>query len=204
MERRPSMGDLQRNRELHELLDQIEVPDESLSEMSISGRSVYEPDANIYQQTSPGRQIEDFFDSSINSTIAHTSQLENARTLNFDESRVDSNNSQPQSRAFTPKQISKMMNWSKTHITQAEGLFPQVSAPSMSIEQDIDFWDQSQNDTSMPANFMRPHSSIEFGEKHRTSIKRSDSVHGLPALDLPTHIEDEEVLTFSPGKNENN
>lgn len=28
-----------------------------------------------------------------------------------------------------------MMNWSKTHVSSTEGLFPQVSAPSMSLDE---------------------------------------------------------------------
>ncbi|CAG9327575.1 unnamed protein product [Blepharisma stoltei] len=207
MERKPSVGDLQRNRELHELIDQIEVPEGSFSDMSselISGRSAYDHDSSAYKdmQTSPERPpIEDFFESSMNSTINQNTDIEHPRHLNFDESRPESSCSQPQSRAFTPKQISKMMNWSRAHITQTEGLFPQVSAPSMSIDQDLDFWDQSQNDSSMPPALVRPHSSIEKIDIAIPSSRRPGSSHGLPVLDYPTHDENE-ALTFSPGNHD--
>ena len=130
------LGDPEREKEIHHLLDQIQVPDESLSDVSsdlILGRSTYEPESQVFIRggNSPWRHHEDFFENSINSTIAHTSPLSN---INLGEdSKLDSSLSQ----GFTPRQVSRMMDWSKNHITPAEGLFPQVSAPSMSIEGDI-------------------------------------------------------------------
>ena len=136
MEPYPYLGDLQREKEIHHLLDQIQVPDESLSDVSsdiILGRSTYEPESQVFMRgaNSPGRHHEDFFENSINSTIAHTSPLSNAHL--GEESKLESSLSQ----SFTPQQVSRMMDWSKNHITPADGLFPQVSAPSMSIEGDM-------------------------------------------------------------------
>lgn len=197
MEPHPYLGDPQREKEIHHLLDQIQVPDESLSDLSsdlILGRSNYDPESQVYIRgaVSPGRHHEDFFENSINSTIAHTSPLSNMH-LNED-SKLDSS----LSRAFTPQQVSRMMDWSKNHITPAEGLFPQVSAPSMSIEGDI--WESSPQETPLPTMIMRSNSS----EKSQNYSKKS--FHDLPILDLPTHEEkpSREVITFSPNNAEAN
>ncbi|OMJ95827.1 hypothetical protein SteCoe_725 [Stentor coeruleus] len=198
MEQHAYLGDPQREKEIHHLLDQIAVPDESLSDVSsdiIPGRSIYDPESQVFIRgnQSPGRHHEDFFENSINSTIAHTSPLSN---LNMNEdSKMDSSLSQ----AFTPQQVSRMTDWSKNHITPAEGLFPQVSAPSMSIEGDM--WDTSPRDTPQPTVIMRSHSSIDRSHNHSKK-----SIHNLPVLDLPTHEDkpSREVITFSPNNAEAN
>ncbi|CAG9316613.1 unnamed protein product [Blepharisma stoltei] len=201
---RQRTGDIQRNREIHDLLDQIEVPEESMSDLSsmVSGRSNYEPESQVYARTpnSPPRQLEEYFDNSINSSIAlHTSPIDNVKLPFEEESRDNSNYSQHHSQAFTSQQVSRMMDWSKSHITPTEGIFPQVSAPSMSIDQDQDMWDESAADSSM-VQHMRSRTSFEKEQK------RSDSSHGLPVLDLPTHEEmpSREVITFSPGNQDQN
>ena len=200
MEPHAYLGDPQREREIHHLLDQIQVPDESLSDVSsdiMLGRSTYEPDSQLYLRgaSSPGRHHEDFFENSINSTIAHTSPLSNIN-LNED-SKLDSSHSQ----AFTPQQVSRMMDWSKNHITQAEGLFPQVSAPSMSIEGDM--WESSPQETPLPTMILRSHSHSSIDRSQNHSKK---SLSNLPVLDLPTHEEkpSREVITFSPNNAEAN
>lgn len=196
MDQHAYLGDPQREREIRHLLDQIQVPDESLSDVSSDniGRSTFEPESHIFARglNSPGRHHEDFFENSINSTIAHTSPLSNLH-LNED-SKIDSSMSQ----SFTPHQVSRMMDWSKNHITQAEGIFPQVSAPSMSIEGDI--WDSPQ-DTPQPTLILRSYSSAD-----RTNNQSKKSISNLPILDLPTHEEkpSREVITFSPNNAEAN
>lgn len=144
MAQRQSIGDIQRNREIHDLLDQIEVPEESMSDLSsdlISARSTYEPESQGYSRNpiSPSRPLDEYFNNSMNSSIAHTSPIDNVK-LNFaEESPDESNHSQQHSQAFTSQQVSRMMDWSKNHITATEGLFPQVSAPSMCIDPEVDF-----------------------------------------------------------------
>ena len=196
MDQHAYLGDPRREFEIHRLLDQIAVPDESISDASsdiMLGRSTYEPESQVFHRgmQSPGRHHEDFFENSINSTIAHTSPLSNMH-LNED-SKMDSSLSQN----YTRNQESRIMDWSKNHITPAEGIFPQVSAPSMSIEGDI--WDSPQ-ETPQHTVILRSHSSLGT---HNQSKK---SISNLPVLDLPTHEEkpSREVITFSPNNAEAN
>ncbi|OMJ92316.1 hypothetical protein SteCoe_4979 [Stentor coeruleus] len=191
------LGDPQREKEIHHLLDQIAVPDESMSDLSsdiILGHSAYDHESQAFVRAShsPGRHHEDFFENSINSTIAHTSPLSNANP-NLEDSKIDSSLSQP----YTPQQVSRMMDWPKNHINHAEGLFPQVSAPSMSIEGDM--WESSPRNTPQPTMIMKSHSSAD---KSNNYVKKS--IQNLPVLDLPTHEDkpSREGITFSPNNAE--
>ena len=166
MDSNSNPGDVQRTRELHELLDQIQVPEDTLSDISAE----YQTDNSYMQsftrhvQVSPDQQ-EDFFTNSINSEFSPKNQR-----------NQDSGFQTETSQAFTPEQVSSMLDWAKTHVTPAEGLFPQILAPSMTLDE------FEESFSGAFKNFQAP-------------VKRSGS--SLPAFD--THEKpSKEMLTFSP------
>jgi len=201
MENRKNPGDVQRTNELRQLLDEIEVPDESLSDISAeynNGTSYNNPDLRSFtrQNTVSPDQQEDFFSNSVNSTINQHSGYFHRNPVRFEDSQYESDTSYAQSQAFTPQQVSSMMNWSKNNITPAEGLFPLISAPSISIDEEL-------TGSQKLATSHFGNSSLELSGNKRQG-KRSGTTIGLPTLELPTYEKaSREMVSFSPNHQDN-
>lgn len=137
MEERHSY-EFEKDRELRIMIDQIPLPEDSCSDFSSTSiQSPFHAENQSFSQSdlSPAHREAMFFDNSINSTIAHSSPVNQSKQFPFeDESQHNSQISQSSQGPFNIQQVSKMMDWSKTYITPTEGLFPQVSAPSMSLD----------------------------------------------------------------------
>lgn len=160
-----------RDRELHRLLDAIPVPDDaSNSDLSSELASNFgrEPQSFIQQKSPEAREIE-YFGGSLSSTINGNSV--NSKSLRFDDdSQLDmSRNSQIG--AFTPQQVSKMMDWSRNYVLPADGLFPQVSAASISIDPDDHLFGRS-DQASPHESYFNP-TSIPMSRAASSSMKES-------------------------------
>lgn len=105
-------NDLKRKQDLCRLLNELAVPEESLSDLSseLPPASDFEPHSFNHPHFSQEGQVpEHFIGNSINSTIAQTSPLGALKGLNFEESQQGSEPSR-HSHSFTPQQVSEMMN----------------------------------------------------------------------------------------------
>lgn len=87
-----------------------------------------------------------------------------------------------------------MMDWSKAYITPADGIFPKVSAPSMSIDIDDNIINASPPDTPRQDAFQTPI------PHPYTNVTKKESIQASPAIGpSPQRTSSmRESLTFSP------
>jgi hypothetical protein len=201
-----NLCEAERDRELQRLLDAIPVPDDaSNSDISSELASNFsrEPQSFVNPLSPEARDV-DYFGNSVNSTITRNSPVDHIKSLRFDEdSQLDLSRNSQVGEAFTPQQVSKMMNWSKTHITPADGLFPQVSAPSISVDPEDQLFGRSDhatphesyfNPVSLPLSRATSNSKKEsFGtsyDRQDRSSQKTGSDHSKPPR--------RDMLTYSP------
>lgn len=209
-----TLSEADRNRELHRLLDDIPLPDEaSNSDLSseLASNFGHEPQSFVHQM-SPREGEADYFGNSMNSSISKNS--DHTKSLHFDDdSQLDlSRNSQMG--AFTPQQVSKMMNWSRNYVTPADGLFPQVSAPSISIDPEDHLFGRSDHATPHESYFnpvshpvsratsKKETTSISY-ERNDRSSQRTGSEHSRPprkdqSTFSPSHVQESNWF-YTPG-----